>query len=221
MTALSETEYLDEAGGWELMGRLQREWLANGHRDVFFWMESIGFQKQVRKTAYEIKSNLVAGVSPSGLLLSGAPACKMKKKKSAPPQKETDDIVVAEAGDLCDRAGAGKIKNKIEHFWAKKGATVNPKLVDAGFVPSMRSARTDVESDMVGGLPKNYKGPRVVVKDGIGELQMTAPVARKAPAYKPAAKPAAPAEEIAPPAKPTKSRIAQRMDAARAKGLIP
>lgn len=38
-------------------------------------------------------------------------------------------------------------------YWRERGYTVDVKLIEAGFVAAMRSARTDVRSDMVNGLP--------------------------------------------------------------------
>ena len=55
--------------------------------------------------------------------------------------------------DLCNQDGARRIKQRIEEYWRERGYNVDIKLVDAGFVAAMRSARTDVRSDMVNGLP--------------------------------------------------------------------
>ena len=57
-------------------------------------------------------------------------------------------------GDFCTEDGARKLKNKIEEYWRNRGFEVNIDLVDAGFVPAMRSARTDVRSNMVNGMPQ-------------------------------------------------------------------
>jgi hypothetical protein len=45
------------------------------------------------------------------------------------------------------------LKQRIEEYWRERGFTVEVKLVEAGFVAAMRSARTDVRSDMVNGFP--------------------------------------------------------------------
>ena len=45
------------------------------------------------------------------------------------------------------------MKQRIEEYWRERGYTVDVKLVEAGFVAAMRSARTDVRSDMVNGFP--------------------------------------------------------------------
>jgi len=59
--------------------------------------------------------------------------------------------------DFCDNDGARKLKAKIEEYWTSRGFDVNINLVDAGFVPAMRSARTDVRSNMVNGMPPRKK----------------------------------------------------------------
>ena len=56
--------------------------------------------------------------------------------------------------DFCNTDGARKIKNRIEEYWKDRGFQVDVKLIDAGFVAAMRSARTDVRSDMVNGMPR-------------------------------------------------------------------
>ncbi|MCW5725218.1 MAG: phosphoglycolate phosphatase [Maricaulaceae bacterium] len=64
--------------------------------------------------------------------------------------------------DFCTPEGARRLKARIEAFWAERGYNVTIDLVDAGFMPAMRSARTDVRSDMVNGLPRrpaNDAGP--------------------------------------------------------------
>jgi hypothetical protein len=59
--------------------------------------------------------------------------------------------------DFCNTDGARRIKNKIEEYWRERGYDVSVKLVDAGFVPAMRSARTDIRSDMVNGMPRRSR----------------------------------------------------------------
>ena len=56
-------------------------------------------------------------------------------------------------GDYCTREGAERLKEQIENYWAERGHTVNVNLVQAGFLASMRSARTDVRSNLVNGVP--------------------------------------------------------------------
>jgi hypothetical protein len=55
--------------------------------------------------------------------------------------------------DFCNADGARRLKLRIEEYWRERGYDVDVKLIEAGFVPAMRSARTDVRSDMVNGLP--------------------------------------------------------------------
>ncbi len=66
--------------------------------------------------------------------------------------------------DYCTMDGARRLKQRIEEYWRERGYEVNVDLVDAGFMPAMRSARTDVRSNLVNGLPKpaanNNQEPR-------------------------------------------------------------
>jgi len=55
--------------------------------------------------------------------------------------------------DFCNVEGARRLKQRIEEYWRDRGFAVDIKLVEAGFVAAMRSARTDVRSDMVNGMP--------------------------------------------------------------------
>lgn len=55
--------------------------------------------------------------------------------------------------DFCNPEGARRLKQRIEEYWRERGFAVEIKLVEAGFVAAMRSARTDVRSDMVNGFP--------------------------------------------------------------------
>ena len=59
--------------------------------------------------------------------------------------------------DFCNQDGAQRLKAKIEEYWTTRGFDVNINLIDAGFVPAMRSARTDVRSNMVNGMPPRKK----------------------------------------------------------------
>ncbi len=56
--------------------------------------------------------------------------------------------------DWCDEEGAKRLREKIAAYWAERGYEVDVDLIDAGFVPAMRSARTDVRSNMVNGMPR-------------------------------------------------------------------
>jgi hypothetical protein len=55
--------------------------------------------------------------------------------------------------DFCTSEGARRLKQRIEDYWRERGYEVDVKLVDASFVAAMRSARTDVRSNMINGLP--------------------------------------------------------------------
>ena len=55
--------------------------------------------------------------------------------------------------DWCNEDGAQRIKTKIKEYWTERGYDVDVDLVDAGFVAAMRSARTDVRSNMINGMP--------------------------------------------------------------------
>lgn len=56
-------------------------------------------------------------------------------------------------GDYCTREGAQRLKDLIESYWADRGLDVKVNLVQAGFLSSMRSARTDIRSNMINGVP--------------------------------------------------------------------
>lgn len=56
--------------------------------------------------------------------------------------------------DHCTDNGAARLAAKIEDYWRKKGFDVRVDLRPEGFVSTMRSARTDVRSDMVNGMPR-------------------------------------------------------------------
>lgn len=56
--------------------------------------------------------------------------------------------------DWCDSEGAKRLAEKIRDYWTERGYEVDLDFVDAGFVAAMRSARTDVRSNMVNGMPR-------------------------------------------------------------------
>ncbi len=70
--------------------------------------------------------------------------------------------------DHCTEEGARRLKQRIEQYWQERGYDVSIDLMEAGFMPAMRSARTDIRSDMVNGLPRkaanNNEDPRGVVR---------------------------------------------------------
>jgi hypothetical protein len=59
--------------------------------------------------------------------------------------------------DFCNVDGARRLKTRIEEYWRERGYNVDIKLVEAPFVAAMRSARTDVRSDMVNGFPRKSR----------------------------------------------------------------
>lgn len=79
------------------------------------------------------------------------------------------------SNDLCTPEGARRLKQRIEAYWADRGYDVNIELVDAGFMPAMRSARTDVRSNMVNGMPRrsaaNDSAPGRTANDRMPELR--------------------------------------------------
>jgi hypothetical protein len=61
--------------------------------------------------------------------------------------------------DWFSREGAHALKLRIEEYWRERGYEVTVVLRDAGFHPAMRSARFDVRSDLVNGLPRRRCSP--------------------------------------------------------------
>lgn len=59
--------------------------------------------------------------------------------------------------DWCTAEGADRLKKRIIEYWTERGYAVDVKLVDAGFMPAMRSARCDLRSDMVNGMPRRLE----------------------------------------------------------------
>lgn len=59
--------------------------------------------------------------------------------------------------DWCDTDGANRLREKIREYWEARGYDVDVDLVDAGFVAAMRSARTDLRSNMVNGMPRRRR----------------------------------------------------------------
>lgn len=55
--------------------------------------------------------------------------------------------------DFCNADGARRLKKRLEEYWRERGYDVTVRIVEAGFVAAMRSARSDVRSDMVNGFP--------------------------------------------------------------------
>lgn len=71
--------------------------------------------------------------------------------------------------DYCSAEGARRLKQRIEEYWRDRGFDIDIKLVDAGFMAAMRSARTDLRSDMINGLPRR-RADQVVDGGGLREV---------------------------------------------------
>jgi hypothetical protein len=56
--------------------------------------------------------------------------------------------------DLCTDDGAARLAARIKEFWRKRGYDVDIDMRPEGFVSTMRSARTDLRSNMVNGMPR-------------------------------------------------------------------
>lgn len=56
--------------------------------------------------------------------------------------------------DFCSNDGAARLSSLIREYWKRQGYDVDVKLVQEGFVSTMRSSRYDVRSDMVNGMPR-------------------------------------------------------------------
>jgi hypothetical protein len=74
-------------------------------------------------------------------------------------EKVTAEAMDRNPTDFCDDEGARRLKQRIEDYWRERGCAVDVKLVEARFAAAMRSARTDVRSDMLDGLPSREANP--------------------------------------------------------------
>jgi hypothetical protein len=59
--------------------------------------------------------------------------------------------------DLCNKYGAEVLAARITAYWRERGYEVNCTIHEQMYVVAMRSARYDVRSDMVNGLPRDYR----------------------------------------------------------------
>ncbi len=55
--------------------------------------------------------------------------------------------------DHCNDEGARRLAARIQDYWRRRGFDVKVEMCEEGFVSTMRSARTDVRSNMVNGMP--------------------------------------------------------------------
>ncbi len=60
-------------------------------------------------------------------------------------------------GNFTDRAGAAELKARIEAYWAERGFDVQVMLIEQPFVAALRTARFDVRSEMIDGLPRSCR----------------------------------------------------------------
>lgn len=63
--------------------------------------------------------------------------------------------------DLCTTEGAQHLARRIQDFWRKRGFEVDIEAHHEGFVSTMRSARTDLRSDMVNGMPRRIMAAEI------------------------------------------------------------
>jgi len=56
--------------------------------------------------------------------------------------------------DASSKDGALRLKGKIENYWRDRGFPVCVTVHHVGFLASMRSARSDLRSDMRNGFPQ-------------------------------------------------------------------
>ena len=61
--------------------------------------------------------------------------------------------------NLISEAGAERLKARIEAYWKQRGGDVVITTQPGGFKPALRSAHTDVRSNMINGLPLNLAKP--------------------------------------------------------------
>lgn len=60
-------------------------------------------------------------------------------------------------GNFTDRQGAAELKARIEEYWSKRGFDVQVVLVEAPFSAAIRSARYDIRSELIDGLPRQLR----------------------------------------------------------------
>ncbi len=88
-------------------------------------------------------------------------------------QKEKPDP----KADYCTPLGAKRLSDQIEQYWRERGIEVKVTRAPAGFLPSMRSARVDLRSniqltavrprasDSKGRVEKEFVGKTRIVED--------------------------------------------------------
>ena len=61
--------------------------------------------------------------------------------------------------NFCDAVGAGRLKRMIEDYWSQRGHAVTITFEAGAFSAQLRSARVDLRSDMLNGLPPKIACP--------------------------------------------------------------
>lgn len=56
--------------------------------------------------------------------------------------------------DYFSPSGAEMLRQRIEAYWRERGYAVQISLAPAGFSAPLRSARVDLRSDMLNGMPR-------------------------------------------------------------------
>jgi hypothetical protein len=64
--------------------------------------------------------------------------------------------------DFCTNEGAIHLAERIREFWRKRGYEVDIEARREGFISTMRSARTDLRSNMVNGMPRQFGGAEAI-----------------------------------------------------------
>jgi hypothetical protein len=59
-----------------------------------------------------------------------------------------------DTGNYTDRAGAEKLKARIEAYWRERGYEIQITLAPAAFTPALRASRFDIRSELLDGLPR-------------------------------------------------------------------
>ena len=60
---------------------------------------------------------------------------------------------VIDPNDLCGEPGAKRLASALNAYWRERGFEANARVVPVGFSPVMRSARWDIRSDTINGIP--------------------------------------------------------------------
>lgn len=64
------------------------------------------------------------------------------------------DEVEADPTNTFSKAGAERLKERIEAYWRARGREVFVRITPSGFHRAIRSARYDLRSDLIDGLPR-------------------------------------------------------------------